>query len=72
MFCDTSRSHMSTPKRCVCALLLALLAIPWPPLALASAYDGHPRLVIILVVDQFRADYLDRYRADFKGRGFRL
>jgi len=39
---------------------------------LASAYDGHPRLVIILVVDQFRADYLDRYRADFKGRGFRL
>jgi arylsulfatase A-like enzyme len=29
-------------------------------------------LVIILVVDQFRADYLDRYRADFKGRGFRL
>jgi predicted AlkP superfamily pyrophosphatase or phosphodiesterase len=63
---------MSTPKRRVCTLLLALLVIPWAPLALASAYDGHPRLVIILVVDQFRADYLDRYRADFKGRGFRL
>ena len=63
---------MSTPKRCVCTLLLALLVIPWAPLALASAYDGHPRLVIILVIDQFRADYLDRYRADFKGRGFRL
>jgi predicted AlkP superfamily pyrophosphatase or phosphodiesterase len=63
---------MSTPKRCVCTLLLALLVIPWAPLAFASAYDGHPRLVIILVVDQFRADYLDRYRADFKGRGFRL
>jgi predicted AlkP superfamily pyrophosphatase or phosphodiesterase len=63
---------MSTPKRCVCSLLLVLLVIPWAPLALASAYDGHPRLVIILVVDQFRADYLDRYRADLKGRGFRL
>ena len=63
---------MSTPKRCVCTLLLALLVFPRTPLALASAYDGHPRLVIILVVDQFRADYLDRYRADFKGRGFRL
>jgi predicted AlkP superfamily pyrophosphatase or phosphodiesterase len=63
---------MSTPKRCVCTLLLALLAIPWPSVAWGSAYDGHPRLVIILVVDQFRADYLDRYRADFKGRGFRL
>jgi arylsulfatase A-like enzyme len=63
---------MTTPKRCVCTLLLALLVIPWAPPAWASAYDGHPRLVIILVVDQFRADYLDRYRADFKGRGFRL
>jgi predicted AlkP superfamily pyrophosphatase or phosphodiesterase len=63
---------MSTPKRCVYSLLLVLLVIPWAPLALASAYDGHPRLVIILVVDQFRADYLDRYRADLKGRGFRL
>jgi Type I phosphodiesterase / nucleotide pyrophosphatase len=72
MFCDTSRSHMSTPKRCVCTLLLAFLVIPWAPLAWASAYDGRPRLVIILVVDQFRADYLDRYRADLKGRGFRL
>jgi arylsulfatase A-like enzyme len=63
---------MSTPKRCVCTLLLVFFVIPWAPLALASAYDGHPRLVIILVVDQFRGDYLDRYRADFKGRGFRL
>jgi arylsulfatase A-like enzyme len=63
---------MSTPKRCVCTLLLAILVIPWAPLAWASAYDGRPRLVIILVVDQFRADYLDRYRADLKGRGFRL
>jgi arylsulfatase A-like enzyme len=63
---------MSTPKRCVCTLLLAFLVIPWAPLALASAYDGHPRLVVILVIDQFRADYLERYRADFKGRGFRL
>jgi arylsulfatase A-like enzyme len=41
-------------------------------LARATAYEGRPRLVIILVVDQFRADYLDRYRADLKGRGFRL
>jgi hypothetical protein len=63
---------MSTPKRSVCRLLVALLVFPWTPLAQASAYDAHPRLVIILVVDQFRADYLDRYRADFKGRGFRL
>ncbi|MEA2258719.1 MAG: hypothetical protein QOJ51_1544, partial [Acidobacteriaceae bacterium] len=54
MFCDTSRSHMSTPKRCVCTLLLAFLVIPWGPLAWATAYEGRPHLVIILVVDQFR------------------
>jgi predicted AlkP superfamily pyrophosphatase or phosphodiesterase len=63
---------MSLLKSSVCRLLVALLVIPWTPLAQASAYDAHPRLVIVLVVDQFRADYLDRYRADFKGRGFRL
>jgi predicted AlkP superfamily pyrophosphatase or phosphodiesterase len=63
---------MSSPKRSICKLLVTLLVIPWTPAARANAYDAHPRLVIILVVDQLRADYLDRYRADFKGRGFRL
>src|SRR3984885_2804018 len=70
MFCDTSQVAMSILPRSICKLLVAFLVIP--PLAWGSAYDGHPKLVIILVVDQFRADYLDRYRADFKGRGFRL
>ena len=37
-----------------------------------SAYNAHPKLAIILVIDQFREDYLERYRADFKGHGFRL
>jgi hypothetical protein len=37
-----------------------------------SAYNAHPKLAIILVIDQFRGDYLDRWRADFKGRGFDL
>ena len=63
---------MSKFKCGICRLLVALLVIPGAPLARANAYDAHPKLVIILVVDQFRADYLDRYRADLKGRGFRL
>lgn len=42
--------------------------LPPPP----SAYNDHPKLVIMLVIDQFRADYLERYRADFKGHGFKL
>src|ERR1700689_635022 len=70
MFCDTSQVAMSIFPRSICKLLVAFLVIP--PLAWGSAYDGHPKLVIILVSHQFRADYLDRYRADFKGRGFRL
>ncbi|MBS1814511.1 MAG: alkaline phosphatase family protein [Acidobacteria bacterium] len=32
----------------------------------ADAYDAKPKLVVIMVWDQFRGDYLDRYRADFK------
>jgi predicted AlkP superfamily pyrophosphatase or phosphodiesterase len=41
---------------------------PAPP----SAYNAHPKLAILLVIDQFREDYLERYRADFKAHGFRL
>ena len=63
---------MSKFKRTLSRLLAVSLVIPCAPLAQGSAYDAHPRLVIILVIDQFRADYLDRYRADLKGRGFRL
>ncbi len=63
---------MSNFKQNFCRLLIALLIFTLPPRVQASAYDAHPKLVILLVIDQFRADYLDRYRADFKGRGFRL
>jgi predicted AlkP superfamily pyrophosphatase or phosphodiesterase len=38
----------------------------------ASAYNGHPKLVVILVIDQFRGDYLERYRDHFVEGGFRL
>jgi len=49
-----------------------LLAISPSLKCAASAYDAHPKLVIILVIDQFREDYLARYSADFKGEGFNL
>jgi predicted AlkP superfamily pyrophosphatase or phosphodiesterase len=38
----------------------------------AQVYAGRPKLIVIVVIDQFRGDYLNRYRTDFKGRGFRL
>src|ERR1700744_6122509 len=51
----------------------ALLVSPSTSLiAHAQAYDAKPKLVVIVVIDQFRADMLSRYRSEFKGRGFRL
>ena len=39
----------------------------------ADAYHAKPKLVVILVIDQFRGDYLERYRDDFKTlNGFNL
>ncbi|HEX4020979.1 MAG TPA: alkaline phosphatase family protein [Acidobacteriaceae bacterium] len=59
-------------KRLLALLLSALLPLSATLPVAASAYDAHPKLVVILVIDQFREDYLERYRSDFKGHGFRL
>lgn len=42
------------------------------PAADASAYNGRPKLVVIVIIDQFRGDYLERYRDQFVEGGFRL
>lgn len=34
--------------------------------AFGDGYDAKPKLAIVLVFDQFRGDYLDRYRSEFK------
>lgn len=49
-------------RNCVVALLSLVLLIPTAPPAHADAYNAKPKLVVILVIDQFRGDYLDRYR----------
>ena len=51
------------------ALLLVLLL---PVSAQAQAYSGRPKLIVIVVIDQFRGDYLNRDHSKFKGRGFKL
>jgi arylsulfatase A-like enzyme len=38
----------------------------------ASAYNARPKLVVVLVIDQFRGDYLERFRDQFVEGGFRL
>jgi hypothetical protein len=59
-------------KRLCSLLVVFALTAGLAPRANASAYDAHPKLVVILVIDQFREDYMQRYRADFKPKGLRL
>jgi hypothetical protein len=42
------------------------------PCAFASAYNARPKLVVVIVIDQFRGDYLERYRDQFGDGGFRV
>ncbi len=60
-------------RKCVVALLLLVLLLPTAPSAQAQAYNAKPKLAVILVIDQFRGDYLDRYRDSLKTpNGFNL
>ena len=54
------------------ALLTLLAALLFAPFSFASAYDGRPRLVVIVIVDQFRGDFLERSRSSFGPGGFNL
>jgi predicted AlkP superfamily pyrophosphatase or phosphodiesterase len=55
------------PLTVVAALIPASI-----PATFASAYNAHPKLVVVIVIDQFRGDYLERYRDQFGEGGFRL
>jgi hypothetical protein len=55
-------------RRAAAVVISASLLASSAPMAQADAYNGTPKLVIMLVFDQFRGDYLDRYRADFKAK----
>ena len=60
-------------RRLFVSLLIALLCARSTPLAYAQAYNAKPKLVVILVIDQFRGDYLDRFRDSFtSANGFNL
>ena len=62
------------PIRKTVSAALAMLTSIVPVLpARGDVYHASPKLVIVLVIDQFRGDYLDRYRDDFKTpSGFNL
>jgi predicted AlkP superfamily pyrophosphatase or phosphodiesterase len=52
----------------VCVAVSSLLV----PVARGQVYAGKPKIIVVLVIDQFRGDYLSRYHDQFKERGFRL
>src|SRR6202163_1122664 len=53
-------------------LSLILLLSLCPGSSFASAYNGRPKLIVVIVIDQFRGDYLERYRDQLGEGGFRL
>ncbi len=63
---------LRSSSRLLLLCVLAVLVIYPQTLAWSQAYVGKPKLIVIIVIDQFRGDYLNRDRAEFKGRGFKL
>src|SRR5690242_6517391 len=53
-------------------LLVVLLSATGTIPVLGSAYNAQPKLVVVIVVDQMRADYLERWHSEFGENGFRL
>lgn len=65
-------SPRSACTRFFCVCLCAALLVSLSPCSFASAYNGRPKLVVVIVIDQFRGDYLERYRDEFGENGFRM
>ncbi len=66
----------SFPRSAATRLLLVLTClaaiISLPLRSAASAYNGHPKVIVVIVIDQFRGDYLERYHDEFGDSGFRF
>jgi len=65
-------SHSRFSSAQICAYAVFLLALILPAALPAQVYAGRPKLIVVVIIDQFRGDYLSRDRSEFKGRGFRL
>ena len=66
-----SSTRSATPSA-LGALALLVVSVLSPAPGWATAYNGHPKLVVVIVIDQFRGDYLERYRDQFGDSGFRM
>jgi len=66
------RAHPKILRAWLTSVFVIALVFAFSASASAQAYVGKPKLIVIVVIDQFRGDYLNRHQADFKGRGFNL
>lgn len=57
---------------CIRLVVGAALVLLSSGVAAAQAPSRRPRLVVVIVIDQFRPDYLNRFRPHFGNGGFRL
>jgi len=55
-----------------CLLVVSLFLVIAPALQPRDDYPRRPKLVLAIVIDQFRFDYLVRFRSQFVARGFNL
>ncbi|HZQ68231.1 MAG TPA: alkaline phosphatase family protein [Terriglobales bacterium] len=53
-------------------LVVSLITVGLLTTSFGSAYNARPKLIVIVAIDQFRGDYLERYRDQFGEGGFRL
>lgn len=60
-----------TPMKLRLSALLLIVLLARTILS-ASAYNGQPKLVVVIIIDQFRGDYLDRAHDQLGPDGFRL
>ena len=60
----------SLPRRIAAGVLLLCSCLT--SRGYASAYNAQPKLIVVIVIDQFRGDYLERYRDQFSENGFKL
>ncbi len=59
-------------SRVLSRLVLGLLLLGLPPAAETQSQAPRPRLVLVIAIDQFRPDYLQRFRRFFGPGGFNL
>ena len=66
------RSSPSAVRRLLNVLLCVGVLAASSLSVFPSAYNAHPKLIVVVVIDQFRGDYVERYHDQFGEAGFRL